>query len=284
MACRKVTVEVISFARPEAAGMNTSDSRLLEFYERSAAERARLVRREGQLEFVRTKELLDRFLPRPRATIIDVGGGTGAYSSWLASLGHCVHLVDIVPGHVEEAARDRTFRAVVGDARALPVPDGSYDVALLLGPLYHLPESEDRLQALREARRVVRPGGMIVAAFICRAAAALDGYVKGWIDNPDAFELVQEQLRDGVARTSQRGFSAVSYFHWPSEIRAELASCGLETVRIFGVEGPGWVASDFDDRWNTPEARRIVLESARTCEEHPEYQVLSAHLLAFSGC
>ena len=263
--------------------MNASDARLLKFYEASTAERARLARREGQLEFARTKELLDRFLPRQGARIVDVGGGTGIYSSWLASLGHSVHLVDIVPDHVEEASRERTFTAVVGDARALPVSDASYDVALLLGPLYHLPESQDRSQALLEARRVVRAGGMIVAAFICRAAAALDGYVKGWVANPGAFELVQEQLEEGVARSSRRGFSAVSYFHWPSEIRAELASCGFEAARIFGVEGPGWVASDFDDRWNTPEGRHIVLESARTCEEHPEYQVLSAHLLAFAA-
>jgi ubiquinone/menaquinone biosynthesis C-methylase UbiE len=261
--------------------MNANDSRLLTFYEKSGAERVRLVRREGQLELVRTKELLERFILTARARIIDIGGGTGVYSSWLASLGHRVHLVDIVPGHVEDASRDRTFTAVVGDARALPVSDDSYDVALLLGPLYHLPELEDRLQAIREARRVVRDGGMIVAGFICRAAAALDGYIKGWVDNPDAFELVREQLHCGVARSSRGGFSAVSYFHWPSEIRVELASCGFKTARIFGVEGPGWVASDFDNRWNTPEGRRIVLESARTCEEQPEYQVLSAHLLAF---
>jgi SAM-dependent methyltransferase len=189
--------------------------------------------------------------------------------------------VDIVPDHVDEAAKNRTFSAVVADARALPAGDASYDAALLLGPLYHLRESADRLQALREARRVVRAGGMIVAAFICRAAAALDGYVKGWVDDPGAFELVREQIQDGVARSSQGGFSAVSCFHWPSEIHIELASCGFEVARIFGVEGPGWIASDFDERWNTPDGRRIVLESARTCEEHPEYQVLSAHLLAF---
>jgi hypothetical protein len=75
----------------------------------------------------------------------------------------------------------------------------------------------------------------------------------------------------------------VSYFHWPSDIRGELASCGFQTVRIFGVEGPGRIASDFDDRWSTQEGQRIVLESARMCEEHPEYEVLSAHLLAFAG-
>jgi hypothetical protein len=110
----------------------------------------------------------------------------------------------------------------------------------------------------------------------------LDGYVKGWVDGPGAFELLREQIQDGVATSSRGGFSEVSCFHWPSGIGVELAACGLKNARIFGVEGPGWVASDFDDRWNTAEGRRIVLESARTCEEHPEYQVLSAHLLAFA--
>lgn len=154
-------------------------------------------------------------------------------------------------------------------------------MALLLGPLYHLPELADRLQALGEARRVVREHGMIVAAFICRAAAVLDGFVKGWIDNEGALEIVREQLEGGFTSCSRGGFSAVSYFHWPSEIRVELATSGFEDFRLFGVEGPGWIASDFDARWNTPDGRRIVLETARTFEEHSEYQTLSSHLLAF---
>jgi ubiquinone/menaquinone biosynthesis C-methylase UbiE len=227
------------------------------------------------------KELLDQFLPKPPSRIIDIGGGTGVYSCWLASLGHIVHLVDVVPRHVKEASGDGRFTASVADARALPVSDESYDVALLLGPLYHLPKLADRLQAMREARRVVREHGMIAAAFVCRAAAVLDGFVKGWIDNEGTLEIVREQLKDGFASSSQGGFSAVSYFHWPSEIRDELASSGFEISRLFGVEGPGWMASDFDARWNTPEGRRIVLETARTVEEHSEYQVLSSHLLAF---
>ena len=228
-----------------------------------------------------TQELLDRFLPKPRARIIDVGGGTGAYSSWLSSLGHMVHLMDVVPRHVEEASRDRAFTSLVGDARSLPLSSGSYDVALLLGPLYHLPQLADRLQAMREARRAVRKHGIIVAAFICRAAVVLDGFVKGWIDNEGALEIVREQLEGGFAACSRGGFSAVSYFHWPSEIKVELANAGFEDFGLFGVEGPAWIASDFDARWNTPAGRHIVLEMARTFEEHPEYQLLSSHLLAF---
>lgn len=117
-----------------------------------------------------------------------------------------------MPGHVEGALSAGTFSAVVGDARALPDPDGRYDVALLLGPLYHLQQAEDRLQALPEAGRVVREGGMVVAAFISRGAVALDGYVKGWIDKPSAVDITRAQLRDGFARTDRSGFSAIAYF------------------------------------------------------------------------
>jgi ubiquinone/menaquinone biosynthesis C-methylase UbiE len=257
------------------------DSRLVEYYEASMAEHERLARREGQLELVRTQELLRRFLPAPPASIIDIGGGTGVHAAWLAASGYTVHLVDLVPAHVHDAAAVGTFTASVGDARALAEADGAFDVALLMGPLYHLRDFEDRLQALGEARRVVRQEGLVIAAFISRTAAVLDGYAKGWIDAPGAVDLVAEQLQQGTAATVERGFGAVSYFHWPSEARAELTNSSLEVLGMFGVEGPGWVATDFESRWQSAEGREVILESARLCEEHPECLGLSAHLLAF---
>jgi 2-polyprenyl-3-methyl-5-hydroxy-6-metoxy-1,4-benzoquinol methylase len=257
------------------------ESRVRRYYEESTAEHERLARREGKLELVRTRELLERFLPASPARVIDVGGGTGAHASWLAAAGYSVHLVDLVPAHVETAAGRGGLTAAVGDARSLAEPDGRFDVALLLGPLYHLADPADRERAIREACRVVRGGGLVVAAFISRSAAVLDGFVKGWIDRPGAVEVVAEHIRGGSAALSPGGFSSVSYFHRPSEALAELRSSGLEVLGRFGVEGPGWVAADFDARWETAEGRRVVLESARLCEEYPELRVLSAHLLAF---
>ncbi len=260
----------------------SSDPRLLEYYEVLHAERDRLARREGQLEFVRTQELLGRFLPATPAKIIDIGGGTGTYAAWLAALGYDVQLVDIVPAHVQAASQLGTFAAVVGDARALPAPDAGYDVALLLGPLYHLLAAEDRLTALAEARRVVRPGGLVAAAFITRGAVALDGYVKGWIDNPGVIHAVSDHIRSGVSPEHASGFGTIAYFHLPAEARAEVAAAGLKVLAAFGIEGPGWVAPDFNDRWPRAETRRIILESARVCEEEPELQALSPHLLVLA--
>ncbi|HXF60730.1 MAG TPA: class I SAM-dependent methyltransferase [Caldilineaceae bacterium] len=258
------------------------DAQLREYYEQLYAERDRLGRREGKLEQARTQELLGRFLPTPPARIIDIGGGTGSYASWLAALGYEVHLVDIVPAHVQAAAQAGISSAVVGDARALPAPDAYYDVALLLGPLYHLLTAAERLAALREARRVVQPAGLVVAAFISRGAVALDGYVKGWIDRPGVILAFRDHVRTGVSLAHGSGFGAIAYFHLPSEARAELVSAGLEVLSLFGVEGPGWVAADFDDRWQRVEGRQVILESARICEEEPELQALSPHLLAFT--
>src|SRR6476619_5016497 len=92
----------------------------------------------NRLEMVRTQELLERFLPPPPAGVLDVGGGPGRYSSWLAGLGYDVTLVDPMPLHVEQASALGGFDARLGDARSLDDPDGSADVVLLMGPLYHL--------------------------------------------------------------------------------------------------------------------------------------------------
>src|SRR5215813_6779926 len=132
-------------------------------YEAEVVEAERLTRGAGQLELLRTQEIIRRHLPPGPLTIHDVGGGAGAHAEWLANDGHAVHLVDPMPHHVQAAqrlaSRDRRITAEVGDARHLAAENDSADAVLLLGPLYHLTERSDRLQALAEACRVVRPGG-----------------------------------------------------------------------------------------------------------------------------
>ena len=117
------------------------------------------------LEFVRSMELLERLLPAPPARVLDVGGGPGTYAAPLARCGYRVHLVDPLPLHVEQArqAAGAAFTAAQGNARELAEPDESQDAVLLFGPLYHLTEAADRRQALAQARRVLAPGGRLLA-------------------------------------------------------------------------------------------------------------------------
>jgi ubiquinone/menaquinone biosynthesis C-methylase UbiE len=143
----------------------------------------------GRLERVRTQELLERFLPPAPATILDVGGGPCAYALWLAGRGYAVRLIDPVELHVAQAREASTRQpeaplagAEAGDARALPVDDRSIDAVLLLGPLYHLPVAADRDRALREALRVLCPGGVVLAAAISLFASTIDGVRNALLD------------------------------------------------------------------------------------------------------
>ena len=149
---------------------------ILQYYQ-ATDETGRLMRIENELELLRTRDILARYLPRIPAEIIDVGGGPAVHSFWLAGLGYATHLVDIVPKHIEQARRDDQEKGGmlaslgIGDARALEFPDHSADAVLLMGPLYHMVQREDRQAALGEAFRVLRPGGVLIAQAISRYAA-----------------------------------------------------------------------------------------------------------------
>lgn len=116
--------------------------------------------------------------PPPPASVADIGGGPGRYSIWLAKGGYRVLHRDLVPLHVEHVRRDAVSANVeidtgIADARSLDLPASSVDAVLLLGPLYHLLDRADRITALREAARIVRPGGFAFVAAISRWAPPL---------------------------------------------------------------------------------------------------------------
>jgi ubiquinone/menaquinone biosynthesis C-methylase UbiE len=174
-----------------------------------AEESSRLRTGWFQLERARTEELILRHLPPPPATIIDAGGGAGAYACWLAARGWQVHLIDPVPKHVEQAraasARQREqplTSSEIGDARDLPHADSTADAVLLLGPLYHLVEREDRLACLREVHRVLRPRGLAWGAAISHFASLFDSLSHGFFDDPAFALIVARDLEEGQHRNS----------------------------------------------------------------------------------
>ena len=260
----------------------------LQHYE-TTEEAQRLFRGSGRLELARTQELIGRYLPPPPGVILDVGGGPGVYALWLAGLGYAVHLLDAVPRHVEQARQTAAAQpdhplasAAVGDARRLEHPDSSADAVLLLGPLYHLTERADRLRALREAWRVLRPGGWVFAAAISRFASALDGLFEGLLEDPVFAGIVAQDLTDGQHRnpTNNPAYFTTTFFHHPAELRAELEEAGLRHEATFGVEGPGWLLPDLAARWLDPARRARLLALLRRIEQEPTLLGMSAHLLA----
>ncbi len=258
------------------------------FYARGL-ERDRLAGDRGALEFARTQLLLERFLPAPPASVADVGGGPGRYAVWLSERGYRVHLVDPVPLHIEQARAAVDARpgvmlagAEVGDARALRLPDGSIDAVLLLGPLYHLPERGERVQALREARRVCRRGGLVVVAAISRFASMLDGLRAGYLEDPGFATVAVGDLRDGRHRnpTGNPAYFTTAYFHRPEELAAECEAAGLVHEATLAVEGPAWLLPDLDARLAAEPSRAALMAALAHLEAEPALLGASAHLLA----
>ena len=254
---------------------------IIDFYTSGYDEARRLTSAaHGRLEFLRTQELLRRHLPPAPASLLDVGGGPGVHARWLTSDGYTVHLVDPVERHLREA-RAAGCTVEHGDARALTAEDGSQDGVLLLGPLYHLTEPADRLQALSEARRVLRPGGSLAAAAISRHSALLDLAATTRLD-PGSADLLGPVLASGH-HDGALGFTT-AYFHTADQLREELTGAGFTDVRLYGVEGPVWhVLKGIEVHTGAPAAAPLIesaLIAARLAESDPALLAAASHFLA----
>lgn len=256
------------------------------YYEGGFDEGMRLT--DGSLEWVRSKELIGRVLPQAPARVADIAGGTGPYAVWLAELGHQVSLLDLVPAHVARARELAAAAGVVvdcveGDARALPWSDDSFDVVLVMGALYHLQSRTDRLACVREAHRVLKPGGVLVAAYIGRWASLFDGYRYGFVADARFAAILDEDLTSGRHENpfDRPAWFTTSYFHTPAEIPEELAAVGFEDIHVLPVEGFTSV-SGVPELLRTESGMATVLAHIRVTETEPALIGASSHLMSLS--
>lgn len=244
-------------------------------------------RLEGfSVEWLRTTELVSRVLPAAPARVADIAGGTGRYASWLAGQGYRVDMLDLVPLHVE-VARQRTagqdVECVVGDARALPWADETFDAAMIMGALYHLQERDDRLACLAEARRVLKPGGVLVTEHIGRWASLFDGYRRGMAADPDFRRIVDADLATGCHNnpTEHPNWFTTAYFHRPDEVQDEVAAAGFTDVKVLAVDG---FASDeqMPVELQSGDGLDDLLRHLRETESEPFLMGASSHLMSLS--
>lgn len=197
----------------------------------------RLLRRHGIVEFETTMYHLHRFL-KPGAQLLDIGAGTGRYTSALMAEGYDVKAVELVKRNIQVFLdREPTANVVQGDARDMPfIPTASADITLLLGPLYHLIGDEEKLKALNEAKRVTKPGGLIFVAYLMNEYSILsycfdedrigDLLERGLVDHHFHIQAQQDELYDYVRI---------------DDINRLNKNAGLERVTIFSPDG----ASDY---------------------------------------
>ena len=243
--------------------------------------------RTGPLEGARTKQIIARRLTAPSQSIVDIGGGPGYYACWLAAEGHRVQLVDPVPLHIEQAeARAREMGVTLagthlGLADRLPFEDESFDLGLLLGPLYHLVERDARIAALKEARRVLRLGGTLFAAAISRYAATVDGFFAGLVSQEAFVSRMKQAMTNGHWRNEGReeGLFTTSYFHSPSELVSEMAEAGFAESEVVAIEGIWSWIPDFAEKWKDEQYRGLLMATLEQIEADPSVVGLGGHLM-----
>ena len=194
----------------------------------------RLQRRHGIVEFETTMHHLHRFL-QPGMRLLDIGAGTGRYTSALMAEGYEVKAVELVRRNIEVfLKREPTANVVQGDARSMPfLPTASADITLLLGPIYHLIGEDEKVKALVEARRVTKPGGLIFVAYLmneysilsyCFDEDRINGLMeRGAVDEDYHIQASADELYDYVRL---------------SDIDNLNQKANLRRVRIFSPDGP----------------------------------------------
>lgn len=253
----------------------------MQFYSK-AAEDKRLSYGLGPLEFERNKSLISQHLKLPKTNILDVGGGPGVYASWLADLGHQVQLIDPVQKHIQQAtARSKKshnpFKVTLAEAQKLPVDNASIDLLILHGPLYHLPQRENRIQALRETLRVLKPGGIVLGFAISATASTLPALLNGFIHDEAIFDMCLNELQSGFhdAPKTFPGILPHAFYHRPDQLKEEFLESGLCKPELYAVEGMVWLEKAFFETWTNPLKKQRLMELLRVTEKQE-------HLLAFS--
>lgn len=261
-------------------------SRNIELFYNRASEETRLDKGMGVFEFERIKSLIEKYIPTSSSTIIDIGGGTGKYSEWLARKGHKVHLVEPVSEHVKIAQNranklKNKFSVHIGESRKLEFPTNYADLSILHGPLYHLQEQEDRDLTISEAKRVLKNNGIILGFAINYTASTLVGLLNGLIHKKSFFEMCKEELTTGKHNPPDDfpWLLAEAFYHKPEQLKDEFINQELTYLNTYAVEGMVWLDKDFFASMLDGKRRTTLLNLIQITENDSSLLPFSPHMM-----
>jgi ubiquinone/menaquinone biosynthesis C-methylase UbiE len=247
----------------------------LEAYYNKFNEEHRLTTRHGTVEFTVTMHYIHEAIAgRTGLSILDVGAGTGRYSVALAQEGHTLTAVELVERNRKaiEAKHQSGVHIWPGNALDLSfLPEASFDITLIFGPMYHLHTQEERLKVFEEAKRVTKKGGTILAAYVMNDYSIIEYCFKK--------NKIKEVMSAGQLTKDFKTISTekdlYSYLRL-EDINGLNKRAGLERIKIIAADGP----SDYMRRELNAmdeETFKLFLEYQLSNAERPELLGASSH-------
>lgn len=183
---------------------------ILKNYYENFNEDGRLRSRHGMVEFLTTMRYIEKYL-EPGMRILEIGAGTGRYSHALAQNGYKVDVVELVEHNIEIFKQNTTkgeqITIIQGNAIDLSAFDNdTYDITLLLGPMYHLYTKEEQKQALSEAIRVTKKGGIVFAAYCNNDATMIQFCFQKGMIRDERFKTLVDPITFKASSTPEELF------------------------------------------------------------------------------
>ena len=261
-------------------------NRNIELFYNKASEETRLEKGMGVFEFERIKSLIEKYIFSASLKIIDIGGGTGKYSEWLAKKGHSVHLVEPVSKHIVIAENranklKNKFSVHQGESRKLEFPNNFADLIILHGPLYHLQQEKDRDLTICEAKRVLKNDGIILGFAINYTASTIVGLLNGLIHQKSFFEMCKEELTTGNHNPPDDfpWLLAEAYYHKPEQLKNEFIKQELTYLNTYAVEGMAWLDKEYFANMLNHKRQKTLLELIQVTENDSYLLPFSPHMM-----
>jgi len=210
---------------------------IMERFYADSDEDSRLAGRCGNVEFVTTIRYIEKYL-QPGMRILEIGAGTGRYSHYLARHGYDVDAVELTAHNVEIFRRNTLpgERVTITQSTATDLSgfaSGTYDITLVLGPMYHLFTEKDKLTALAEAIRVTKKGGVIFAAYCMSDPSIVQyGFAKGNIH-----ALIERKMVDTENFRAYSSPNEIFELHRKRDIDALRAHFDVEQLHFVAADG-----------------------------------------------
>ncbi|MBR2455353.1 MAG: class I SAM-dependent methyltransferase [Clostridia bacterium] len=253
----------------------TTGNSIIDFYN-NYDEEGRLLRKSRMPEYLNTMKYIEKYLS-PDAKIIEIGAGTGRYSLALAEKGYDVTAVELVPHNIEimkkKVKSHHNIKIYEGNACDLSAFESeTYDIVLLLGPMYHLFTDEDKHLALDEAIRVAKTNGVIYASYCNNDTSIYTFFYK---------KRILEYLDKGLIKEDYHTFSSpeeVFELYRKSDIDNLMKSHNVTRLHFVGVDMISYIFDDKFDLISDREFEEYMRFLSNICERE-DCVGMSIHML-----